>query len=157
VGGSLTGLVIPGYHLVSVATPNYYREALERFLPAFLHLDLPRLPWRRILGLAAADWPEPVRSRVIAAQSAWTDALSTLAQDVEALRRVLGWAELGPLERARVGRWLRAHPGFETPYGRCLMRAFPGGPDPAVVAKCLPDLVSLEEALTARSPLPNLG
>lgn len=156
VGGSLTGLVVPGFHLVSVPTPDYYREALRRFLPAFLHLDLPRLPWRRILDTNAGEWPEPVRSRVVAAQNAWKAALSTLAQDVEALRRTLRWAELEPTERARVGRWLRTHPALDTPYGRCLQRAFPGGPDPAVVARSLPDLTSLEAALEARSALPEL-
>lgn len=153
VGGALTGLLLPEQRLISVPTPDYYRELLRRFAPAFLLLDLPRLPWRRVLGLSPEGWPPPVGERLTAARSAWDEALAALAADVDTLREILAWEHLPPAGREVCARALRARPELATPWGRGVRHTFPGRPDPAVVVKIWPCWADLAEALARRPEL----
>ncbi|HPC83387.1 MAG TPA: metallophosphoesterase family protein [Thermoanaerobaculaceae bacterium] len=153
VGGKLTGLILPDRRLVSVPTPDYYRELLRRFRPVFLQQDLPHLPWRRVLELPADGWPEAVARRLAAARNAWNDGVAVLAADVEALRALLGWEELGPEARQALARALRARPELVTPYGQALRAVFPGAPDPAVVARIWKCWSELEDAVAWRRQL----
>lgn len=153
VGGRLSGLLVPELCLVSVPTPDYYRELLRRFAPVFLMRDLPRLPWRRVLGLPLEGWPDEVARRLVSARNAWRDALAALAADVGSLRALLGWEQLGPGTREAWARALRVRPELGTPYGRALLHAFPGGPDPAVVAKAWSCWAALEAAVAHRHQL----
>lgn len=150
VGGKLSGLMLPEMRVLSVPTPDYHRELLRRFTPVFLMHDLPHVPWRRLLGLALDGWPPEVVRRLRAARDAWARGLAALAEDADRLRALLAWADAGPEAREALARAMRERSELETPYGRCLRRAFPGGPDPGAVAKELPCWSVLEAALAAR-------
>ena len=153
VGGALTGLLLPGFHLVSVPTPDYYREALGRWGPVFLARDLPHLPWRRVLDLQPDRWPQPVRREIEQAQAQWRQAFKQLVDDVSRLRADSGYNRLPDRERASFSQRLRVLPSLEGPWGRCLLRCFPGGPTPPLVARVLPDLTAVRQALEERAGL----
>ncbi|HPW54531.1 MAG: serine/threonine protein phosphatase [Thermoanaerobaculaceae bacterium] len=153
VGGRLSGLLLPELSLVSVPTPDYYRELLRHFAPVFLLRDLPHLPWRRVLGMRPEDWPDEVARRLVHARHAWRDALAALAADVGSLRALLGWEQQGPDTREAWARALRSRPELGSPYSTVLLHAFPGGPDPAVVAKAWSCLAELEKAVAYRHQL----
>lgn len=153
VGGALTGLLLPEQRLLSVPTPDYYAELRRRFAPVFLLRDLPHLPWRRLLALSPESWPPEVGRRLTAARVAWNDALAALAADIASLRASLTWEGLPAEAREAMARALRDRPELDTPYGRVLRRAFPGKPDPAVVAKAWPCPAALAEAMARRPEL----
>lgn len=157
VGGRLSGLLFPELRLVSVPTPDYYRELLRRFAPVFLMRDLSHLPWRRVLALPLEGWPEQVAQRLASARHAWGDALAALAADVGSLRAFLDWEGLGPDTREARARALRERAELVTPYGRALLHAFPAGPDPAVVAKAWSCWAELEAAVAHRRQLDLAG
>ncbi|HNX48760.1 MAG TPA: metallophosphoesterase family protein [Thermoanaerobaculaceae bacterium] len=153
VGGALTGLLLPDFRLWAVATPDYYRGALGRWSPVFLSRDLPRLPWRQVLGLQPAGWLEPVRREIVEAQAVWRQAIGQLGDDVSRLRAGSGYDRLAAAQRALFCRRLRLLPELESSWGRCLLRCFPGGATTWLVAKVLPDLTALRHALGERSRL----
>lgn len=153
LGGALTGLLLPGFQLVSVPTADYYREALRRWSPVFLARDLPHLPWRRVLGLDPAMWPSPVRGELEDAQALWRQAFGQVADDVSRVRAESDYDRLPNTERASFRRRLRLLPSLESSWGRCLLRCFPGGPTLPLVAKELPDPVAIQRALEERAGL----
>jgi serine/threonine protein phosphatase 1 len=153
VGGALTGLLLPGFHLVSVPTPHYYREALRRWSPVFLSRDLPHLPWRRVLELDPAMWPPPVCGELEETQALFRQAFGQVADDVSRVRAESGYDRLPDTERASFSQRLRLLPSLESSWGRCLLRCFPGGPTLPLVVKALPDLVAVRRALEERAAL----
>lgn len=153
VGGALTGLLLPDFRLHRVPTPDYYREALGRWCPVFLARDLPHLPWRRVLELRPDRWPQPVRGELDQAQAIWRQAVKQLGDDVSELRVGSGYDRLPDEQRAVFNQRLRVMPSLAGPWGRCLLRCFPGGPTSPLVAKTLPDLTAVRRALDERAGL----
>jgi hypothetical protein len=119
----------------------------------FLARDLPHLPWRRVLGLDPAKWPPPVRRELEEAQALWRQVLRRVADDVSRLRAESSYDRLPDRERASFSRRLRLLPSLESSWGRCLLRCFPAGPTPPLVAKALRDLAALRGALEDRAGL----
>lgn len=153
VGGALTGLLLPGFEILQVPTPDYYGEALRRWAPIFLLRDLPHLPWHRVLAFDPQRWPIPVRDALLGAHETWRLALGQIADDVAGLRRYTAYDTLPPEQRAALSQRLRRHKTLGTPYGRALLRCFPGGAKGALVAKTWPDLRAAEAALAGRVAL----
>jgi serine/threonine protein phosphatase 1 len=146
-GGRLTGLLLPGFDLVSVPTPDYWSEALAQWGPVLLAEDLRELPWRRVLELDPAELELPLSDRIARAQARLDELVGRIAHDVLELRESTGYDRLEPQQRAEVTRGLRAKPRFQTAYGRLVLRSFPSGPDRHAVMRAVPTPRAVEEML----------
>ena len=147
-GGRLTGLLLPEFELLSVPTPDYWREARETWEPLLLSEDLPELPWKRVLELDAVAFPSSLAARVVEAQQRLRELVERIADDVALLRESTGYDRLEPPQRAEQTRALRSNEGFQNPYGRLVLRAFPGGPDVHAVMRAVPTPRALEELMS---------
>ncbi len=146
-GGRLTGLLVPGFRLLSEPTPDYYRLALELWRPVFLSEDLPDLAWKHVLALRPEDWPDQIGEEVRRAHGLLAAATEQLKREAGDLVSATGYGRLLPAEKEGLARRLRQDPRFASPWGACVLRCFPNGDAGAILRRRFRTPRALRDAL----------
>jgi hypothetical protein len=108
LGGSLTGLLLPEFRLISVPVPDYWTAQLQHWLPQLLKEDIRTQPWKTLLGLDPSDpaLPAIVAEELTRVQAGFHRVVTEIERRREVQLQTSGYWDLpDPERRTQVERW----------------------------------------------------
>jgi hypothetical protein len=110
LGGHLTGLLLPEFRLISVATPNYWAQQLQEWLPKLKAEALDVMPWEELLAIdpATSAWSQETLDELVQAQEAYHWLVKTIEQRRQTLLDDSGYLQMDGTKKGEIQQRWRA-------------------------------------------------
>lgn len=153
-GAPLTGLLLPEFRIVSVPTANHLGNIPRRWESEHELLKIPQLSWSKIFRCLEEpdELPLPALALMEEAREDFNALLDHLARGSSSLRTAYQVDGLSDQNKALLSKSLASKADFQTPYGRCLLKAIQGHSTLDAARKNFPSPKSLREAASEGWP-----